>query len=323
MILTITLNPSMDFIYSVDDFVLGANNRTNLPVKMPGGKGINCTRALMYLKADVLAYTILGGENGSAIRKYLENENMPLISKKISKNSRNSYTIMHNGGIQTEIVENGPKISKLESNEIIDEIINIVNAEERINIVTVNGSINNDDDFYYVSLLTALREKVSRNLVIIMDQSKKSLSNIVNNSVYSPDFIKPNEVEFAELFNMNTEQISKESLIRKLTETKSKIPNILVSLGGNGAVAKFKGNIYEVSIPSIKVVNPTGSGDSTVAGVASAIARNYNDKDIIRYAMACGMANTLEEGVGVLSLDNVENLFDQIEVTLISKEMEK
>ena len=41
MIYTVTFNPSLDYIVSVDDFKLGLTNRTSSELMLPGGKGIN------------------------------------------------------------------------------------------------------------------------------------------------------------------------------------------------------------------------------------------------------------------------------------------
>ena len=41
MIYTVTFNPSMDYIVSVNDFQLGLTNRTDSELILPGGKGIN------------------------------------------------------------------------------------------------------------------------------------------------------------------------------------------------------------------------------------------------------------------------------------------
>ena len=54
---------------------------------------------------------------------------------------------------------------------------------------------------------------------------------------------------------------------------------VVVSLGSSGAFAKHGDKFYRVRIPKIKVVNPVGSGDSTVAGIASAIIHNLSDGD--------------------------------------------
>ena len=41
MIYTVTFNPSLDYIVSVDAFQLGFTNRTSSELILPGGKGIN------------------------------------------------------------------------------------------------------------------------------------------------------------------------------------------------------------------------------------------------------------------------------------------
>ena len=46
MIYTVTFNPSLDYIVSVDNFRLGLTNRTNSELLLPGGKGINVSTVL-------------------------------------------------------------------------------------------------------------------------------------------------------------------------------------------------------------------------------------------------------------------------------------
>ena len=41
MVYTITFNPSLDYIVTVDDFKLGLTNRTTSELMLPGGKGVN------------------------------------------------------------------------------------------------------------------------------------------------------------------------------------------------------------------------------------------------------------------------------------------
>ena len=61
------------------------------------------------------------------------------------------------------------------------------------------------------------------------------------------------------------------------------------------------------------MVNPAGSGDSTVAGIASAIVYNLSDKDFLRHANALGMLMPRKTHV-MFNMTNYENLFNQIQV---------
>ena len=60
MIYTVTLNPSLDYIVSVEHFKLGLTNRTGFEQILPGGKGINVS---IVLKNLGIASTALGFTN--------------------------------------------------------------------------------------------------------------------------------------------------------------------------------------------------------------------------------------------------------------------
>ena len=53
MIYTVTFNPSLDYIVSVENFQLGLTNRTSSEMLLPGGKGINVSTVLMDLQPDL------------------------------------------------------------------------------------------------------------------------------------------------------------------------------------------------------------------------------------------------------------------------------
>ena len=46
MIYTVTLNPSIDYVMAVPDYISGATNRAQTTNAYPGGKGINVSRIL-------------------------------------------------------------------------------------------------------------------------------------------------------------------------------------------------------------------------------------------------------------------------------------
>ncbi len=89
---------------------------------------------------------------------------------------------------------------------------------------------------------------------------------------------------------------------------------IIVSLGAQGAFAKHNNTFYRVNIPTISVLNPVGSGDSTVAGITSAIINHENDHDLLKKANTLGMLNAQEAQTGYVNLNNYDDLFNQIEV---------
>ena len=71
MILTVTMNPSVDISYPLDKFNLDTVNRVVEVSKTPGGKGLNVTRVLKQLNDEVVATGLIGGALGTDIQKKL------------------------------------------------------------------------------------------------------------------------------------------------------------------------------------------------------------------------------------------------------------
>src|SRR5699024_8956086 len=107
MILTITLNPSVDISYKLDRFGIDQVNRVQDVSKTAGGKGLNVTRVLHQLQEDVAASGFLGGSLGDFILKQLGNLGMRDFFTPIDGETRNCIAVIHEGK-QTEILEGGP-----------------------------------------------------------------------------------------------------------------------------------------------------------------------------------------------------------------------
>lgn len=72
MVYTVTFNPSLDYIISVDGFQLGKTNRTVKEQMLPGGKGINVSTVLKNLGIPNTALGFCAGFTGEEIEKELE-----------------------------------------------------------------------------------------------------------------------------------------------------------------------------------------------------------------------------------------------------------
>ena len=64
MVYTVTFNPSLDYIVSVEDFRLGLTNRTDSEVILPGGKGLNVSIVLSNLGIENTALGFVAGFTG-------------------------------------------------------------------------------------------------------------------------------------------------------------------------------------------------------------------------------------------------------------------
>ena len=315
MILTISPNAAMDYIYHIDNFKIGSHNRVNNPTVMAGSKGINCLRALKSLGAKAETCIAIAGDNGKRILNRLEEEKLKAHYISISGESRNAITIMHDNDIQTEIVEEGPKINLEYQTLFFRKIEKTIKESSNLNTITINGSVNSENSLFYLDLLIHLKSISDKSLKVLMDISGVQLSSIIENDYYCPYFIKPNITEFSEL--IGSKLTDKSSVSNALLEFNTQIPIFMVSCGGDGAIVKYDNSIYDIKIPDIQVINPTGAGDSTVAGIAYATDQNYSFVNAMKLGMACGISNTMQKGVGVINNRDVKKLVNKITVEKI------
>ncbi|HFI0213380.1 TPA: tagatose-6-phosphate kinase [Streptococcus suis] len=307
MILTITLNPSVDIAYQLDTFHLDTVNRAEKVQKTAGGKGLNVTRVLKQIGEDVVATGFIGGEIGSYVKKQLTRNDIKNSFVEIGNETRNCIAILHDGQ-QTEILEQGPTIQEHEALNFIEHLEIILNNVE---VVVISGSLPKGlASNYYVKVIELCKKC---GVAVVLDCSGKALKNVLE-SQQKPTVIKPNTEELSQLIGKNVTDDIQELKAVLSGQLFQGIEWIVVSLGAKGAFAKHNDKFYRVTIPKINVVNPVGSGDSTVAGIAASLVHALPDAELLKKANVLGMLNAQEEQTGYVNLEHSEVLYSQIEV---------
>ena len=111
MVYTVTFNPSLDYIVTVDDFKLGLTNRTTSELMLPGGKGINVSIVLSNLGIENTAIYFSAGFIGDEITRKVKECGIKSEEIKVSNGcSRVNLKLKSIDG--TEINGAGPDISK-------------------------------------------------------------------------------------------------------------------------------------------------------------------------------------------------------------------
>lgn len=314
MIVTVTMNPSMDYAYFTDHFELGKMTRFETPKKAVGGKGINAGRTAALSGSKVILTGYLGGDQGMLIQKYLQEEELfDLKMFPTQQESRNAITIMHDDDVHTEIVEAGPQITDEEAFRLMEELL-ILHQQEPIQLICISGSVNTENENLYLEMLTFIRENFDQDIPVFMDVSGKQLTSLLKSESYKPSFIKPNVHELSEILDKE---------IKTKAEAKIEIDHpyfqgidyILISCGSEGALCKVQDDFYDIVIPKISIVNTTGSGDASVGGFAHAVEQNFTLEEALKYSMACGMSNAQHEAVGMIEPSAVAEFIPKIQVT--------
>lgn len=301
-----TLNPSVDIKYTLDYFSIDEVNRVDQVIKTAGGKGLNVSRVLKQLDADVGATGFLGGELGEFIRSELKKECIVDLFVPISGKTRNCIAVIHEG-MQTEILESGPVIQDEEIEQFLSNFIKIL---PQVDLVTISGSLPKGvpTNFYQrIIELCSQHEKL-----VLLDTNEKLLDASLKGRA-KPYLIKPNQEELAGF--LGREINSQEDLMVALEDQAFQdIEWVVVSLGSKGAMIKHQESIYNVQIPKVEAVNPVGSGDSVIAGFASGLSRKLEKTTLMRYGIAMGILNAMEEKTGYINPANIDWCMEQIKI---------
>lgn len=307
MILTVTMNPSVDISYPIEHLKIDTVNRVASVSKTAGGKGLNVTRVLKLLGNDPIATGVVGGYLGEYIQEKLNEEDILHQFSIISGETRNSIAILHDDGKQTEILESGPTLTKKDQESFLLLFQQLV---KKVDLVTISGSLPNGltEDFYRKLLDDA---KIQQ-LPVFLDTSNRYLSNALKHS-NKPTLIKPNLEELNELLQTSYKSNETEKIKHLLLHPLFKeIPYVIITLGKSGAIAKLQNEVYQATIPVIQAKNPVGSGDATIAGFAHAYHQKKSPEEMLKTGMTTGILNAMETETGKINPEYFEEIYNQV-----------
>lgn len=309
MILTFTINPSIDKTVTVSKVSFEEIIRTSSSVNFVGGKGINISRAIKTLGGETIASGFLGGFTGEWIKKQLcEYEKIPNDFVNITGETRVNLTIldMHSKG-EIHLVEAGPSITDRELEELFKKVKKLV---RKAKFIVFSGSIpqNVPTDIY--ARLIKIAKKENSSTITVLDTSGEPLRYGFEEK---PSIVKPNAQETAYLIGERIDSLKKASSALVFFSQKS-IEFPIISLGRKGVIALYQGTIYEVIPPQITPVSTVGSGDSLLAGILFSLEEGKDIQEALRVGVSCGIANALKEGAGVLKKSDIRKFYRMIRV---------
>lgn len=300
MIYTVTFNPSLDYIVSVNDFQPGLTNRTDSELILPGGKGINVSTILMNLGIDSTAFGFAAGFTGEEIIREVEAMGIRSDFIKIDSGiSRINLKLKNIDG--TEINGSGPEISE----EKIEELLRKLDILGEGDILVLAGSIpaSMPADMYS----TIMERLQHKNVTFIVDATKDLLINVLK---YKPFLIKPNNHELGELFDVKL--TTREEVIpygKKLQKQGAR--NVLISMAGEGAVLVAEdGSVYEAPAPKGTLVNAVGAGDSMVAGFTAGWIEKKDYRHAFYMGVSAGSASAFSEYLA--TKEEIMDLYEKV-----------
>lgn len=284
MIYTITLNPSLDHVVEINEFKEGTINRIQKETYYPGGKGINVSIVLQRLGIRSKALGLVGGFVGKQLDQLLQEENIQTDFTWIHDTCRINTKIE---SIQeTQINGKGPSLTR-------QEIASFMKRCEQIeegSIVILSGSIPSSlpKDFYK-QVITMFQDK---QIDVVVDAEGESLLCTLP---YKPFVIKPNDEELSAMIGKEVKSVEDAfEGAHYLQDLGAR--NVIVSLGGNGAVLLDEdGTTYICEAPYGNVKNTVGAGDSLLAGFMYGYLISGDYMEALRFGICAGSATAFSD----------------------------
>lgn len=301
MIYTITFNPSIDYMVSVDHFQIGQVNRATKEYILPGGKGINVSIVLKNLGIESTALGFIAGFTGEEIRNTVENKFQIKTDFINVDNGFSRINFKLKSDEESEVNGNGPEIRE----EHIKHLYNQLSELKQGDILILSGSIPKSiSNSIYSEIMEFLD---NRGINIVVDATGELLLNVLKNK---PFLIKPNNHELAEMFHVKLSNLNDiVKYAKKLQEMGAR--NVLISMAGDGALFICEnGKVYKSEAPKGVVKNSVGAGDSMVAGF---VAGYYNTKNYVhafKMGVSTGSASAFSENLA--TKEEVEKLYQSI-----------
>ena len=302
-IVTLTLSPAYDVHVYCNTFLAGRENHVKLVSKSSGGKGLNISRALSEYGIKSHAVMLLGNENCADFEKSVSTENITPCLLKINGRIRENITVHTADGEETRISFDGFSANSA----VLSEIEKMLSLQKG-DVLTVTGSIPEGVDIPELKLYLSKLKKTG--VRIVLDSRSLSLSDIEE---IKPWLIKPNAEEVSQYLGRDILDVANAvSAVRELSRLGAK--NVIVSLGGLGAVLAADGKIFVGKTPKIDVISTIGAGDSMIAGFIAAAKEENDAIERFRYAIAFGSAACLSAGTMPPEKNKILSLLNEIQI---------
>ncbi|KDN78688.1 sugar kinase [Streptomyces olindensis] len=303
MILTVTLNTALDITYRVRSLTPHASHRVSEVTERPGGKGLNVARVLAALGHEVTVTGFTGGATGRVVQEKLAA--VPGVADALvpvaGATRRTIAVVDDRTGDTTQLNEPGPTVTPLEWSAFQDAYVDLLHG---VSAVALCGSLPPGVPVgAYAGLVRTAR---AAGVPVLLDTSGEPLRRGV---AARPDIIKPNADELAELTG------SHEPLRATQDARRRGAGAVVASLGPEGLLAATREGRWRATPPSPLRGNPTGAGDSAVAGLLSALVEHLPWPDRLTRATALSTATVAAPAAGEFDRGVYEELLGRVSVS--------
>lgn len=301
MLLIVTPNPALDRTMVIPGVYLGGVHRAERVLVAPGGKGLNVARAARALGHPLCVCAPLGGLTGQMVANLAAEEGFESRWSWHSAGETRTCVLVVDpqGGDATALNEQGPVLSPGDWRAFMDTVRG---AATDARLATISGSL--PPGVPPTAMTELVRMLTAAGCRVFVDTSGAALVAALAAPPYA---VKVNSTELSAA--LGTPVTTMDQAAAALVGLRVRgIPLVVVSLGAQGALATSDEGTCWVRPPTLEIVSTVGSGDSLLAGMTTGLLRGYPFAEALRLGVACGTADALTIGGGILHISDVEHI---------------
>jgi len=305
LIVTLTINPAIDRIVSIDRLAFEYRAYINSSRESAGGRGINVSSVIHSFGGETLAVLISGGDSGKRLEGLLGKCGYRIAVVPVQNEIRTNLTITDKHGLTVNLNEPGPQLAKAEVARV-ERVVR--DTLDHASWLMICGSIppGVPPAFYGKLISMARHKKVKTLLHADGDALREGIAA-------RPTVVSPNQQEAGRLLGQTlltrTHYLEAAERIRQLGAD-----SVVLTLGSRGAVGAFADGLMEALPPRIDAVCPIGAGDALMAAYAWARERRTSVAEALRWGVAAGTASARLPGMSFASLAQAREIYRQVEV---------
>jgi 6-phosphofructokinase 2 len=299
-ILTLTVNPSVDIVWEVEEMAPNRKIRSSRGMTYPGGGGINVSRCISLLGGESWALITRGGLTGTLLTELLDEIGVSRRVVKIAGHTRLCGIVYERStGLEYRVTPPGPELDESEWQACLDLV-----RQMNVDYVVATGSLARGvpDDFY-ARVAAVTKERGAK---LILDTSGQALHEALQEGVY---LVKPSQSELEKLLGkkaFTNEQ--QEELARQIVD-EGKAELVALTLGEDGAVLVWKDGLLRLASPEVEVKSAVGAGDTFVGALTHGLSQGRTPQDAFTLAVAAGAAAVMTPGTELCHKEDVDLLY--------------
>jgi 6-phosphofructokinase 2 len=302
-ILTVTLNPALDVLTTIDRVSDTHKMRCGPALKHPGGGGVNVARVLHRLGVNCVALYLAGGVTGERHHQLMRDEKVRCHLVRIAQETRESFSAHElSSGHDFRFVLPGPVVSASDYDACFSYVVQHMPKQ----FLVISGGLapGVPTDFY--ARLTALAK--SRGVRVVLDTNGPALHAALKEGVF---LFKPSLRELRELTGQQLPDAASWKTAAQQLIREGQAEVVAVSLGEEGAMLVTATQAWQAPSLKVKIQTTIGAGDSFVGGMVWALSKGMAVETAFQAGMAAGAAALIAPGT---SLCQAVDVFDLMKV---------